>query len=209
MKEIITIQHAESLQHVNGMVGGWTDWELTDRGKKQAEAIGRNLSKRMTLGKEYIMYSSDLMRTRQTAEICGSYLGLSPILTESLREIYFGSATGQSMEWMRVHALPGSLAEPGVHYRNLPDAESLYDVYLRLSPFIDSLLASEHERFIVVSHSAALGMFFSRWLQLDVEQVPNIRFAGEAAGVSKLCLTDEKIYMLCYLNDTSDWSQEL
>ena len=29
MKQILTIQHCESIHHTNGMVGSWTDWALT------------------------------------------------------------------------------------------------------------------------------------------------------------------------------------
>ena len=44
MKTIITIQHTQSVQHTNGIIGSWTDWELTDLGKGHAENIGRKLS---------------------------------------------------------------------------------------------------------------------------------------------------------------------
>ena len=45
MKHIITIQHTQSVHHTNGMVGSWTDWDLTELGKKQADNIGRKLKK--------------------------------------------------------------------------------------------------------------------------------------------------------------------
>ena len=64
MKNIITIQHTQSIHHTNGMIGSWTDWELTDLGKEQADNIGRKLSAEMK-GKEFIMYSSDLLRVSQ------------------------------------------------------------------------------------------------------------------------------------------------
>ena len=37
MKTIITIQHTQSVHHTNGMVGSWTDWELTEKGIEQAK----------------------------------------------------------------------------------------------------------------------------------------------------------------------------
>ena len=30
MKQIITIQHTQSFHHTNGMVGSWTDWDLSN-----------------------------------------------------------------------------------------------------------------------------------------------------------------------------------
>ena len=64
MKNIITIQHAQSMHHTNGMIGSWTDWELTDFGKEQADNIGRKLSAEMK-DKKFVMYSSDLLRAKQ------------------------------------------------------------------------------------------------------------------------------------------------
>ena len=46
MKTIITIQHTQSIHHTNGMVGSWTDWELSEKGLQQAEKIGSRLKDR-------------------------------------------------------------------------------------------------------------------------------------------------------------------
>ncbi len=37
MKNIITIQHTQAIHHTNGMIGSWTNWDLTNHGKNQAE----------------------------------------------------------------------------------------------------------------------------------------------------------------------------
>lgn len=60
MKNIITIQHTQSIHHTNGMVGSWTDWELSDLGKEQAECIGKKLSifNAMWLGMDVEMLNS-------------------------------------------------------------------------------------------------------------------------------------------------------
>lgn len=43
MKQIYTIQHTQSIHHTNGMVGSWTDWDLTPLGMEQADRIGKKL----------------------------------------------------------------------------------------------------------------------------------------------------------------------
>ena len=58
MKHIITVQHTQSVHHTNGMVGSWTDWDLTELGKAQAECIGKKLSDEL-IGKDVVVYSSD------------------------------------------------------------------------------------------------------------------------------------------------------
>ena len=50
MKTIITIQHTESIHHTNGMVGSWTDWDLSELGKEQAHRIGKKWSKNFKAG---------------------------------------------------------------------------------------------------------------------------------------------------------------
>jgi broad specificity phosphatase PhoE len=42
-ENIITIQHTQVEHHVKKMVGGDTDWPLTDFGKEQAHKIGKKL----------------------------------------------------------------------------------------------------------------------------------------------------------------------
>lgn len=75
MKEIIVIQHCQSEHHINGMTGGWTDTPLTELGRRQAGCIGKRLSNEI-LSTEYTMYSSDLLRASQTADIIAQHLAL-------------------------------------------------------------------------------------------------------------------------------------
>ena len=96
MKQIITIQHTQSIHHTNGMVGSWTDWDLSELGILQAEIIGENLKKECS-DKAYVLYSSDLLRAKHTAEIVGSHLGLTPILRTELRERNLGKCVGKSV----------------------------------------------------------------------------------------------------------------
>jgi probable phosphoglycerate mutase len=106
MKNIITIQHTQAEHHVKKMVGGDTDWPLTDIGKEQAHKIGKKLSEKLDTNKECILYASDLIRTRQTADIIVEYLKLDINFRPALREINVGSAKGKSFEWFKENRLP-------------------------------------------------------------------------------------------------------
>ena len=59
-KKVISIQHTQSTHHGSGMVGSWTDWDLTELGKEHAENIGRKLSLELK-GQDWKIYSSDLV----------------------------------------------------------------------------------------------------------------------------------------------------
>lgn len=65
MKQLITIQHTQSEHHVNGMVGSWTDWRLTEMGRLQAGRIAQRLLPHLA-GKRWTLYSSDLLRAQET-----------------------------------------------------------------------------------------------------------------------------------------------
>ena len=100
MKHIITVQHTQSIHHTNGMVGSWTDWDLTELGKNQANCIGKRLQEELE-SKKVIMYSSDLKRAKQTAEEISKYLGVEPILRKELRERNLGKCCGKTIQWLR------------------------------------------------------------------------------------------------------------
>jgi broad specificity phosphatase PhoE len=100
MKTIILIQHCQSEHHVKKMIGGAPDWKLTEYGCLQANNIGRKISAEFK--GNWIIYSSDLKRAEQIAEIIAGYMsdGQENIISskKDLREQDFGIATGKSLE---------------------------------------------------------------------------------------------------------------
>ncbi|MCX0371050.1 phosphoglycerate mutase family protein [Clostridium perfringens] len=180
MKSIITIQHTESIHHTNGMVGSWTDWDLSELGIKQANNIGRNLSKELG-NKKYFMYSSDLLRAKHTAKIIGKYLGVEPILVRELRERNLGRCVGKSVKWLKENI---EKEEKYIDDKMFSDAESRRDEWNRLLPFFNELMASEHENIIIVSHGDLLSVFNSMWLGMEVEMLNKSELFGLAGGVT-------------------------
>lgn len=180
MKSIITIQHTESIHHTNGMVGSWTDWDLSELGIKQANNIGRNLSKELE-NKKYVMYSSDLLRAKHTAKIIGKYLGVEPILVRELRERNLGRCVGKSVKWLKENI---EKEEKSIDDKMFSDAESRRDEWNRLLPFFNELMVSEHENIIIVSHGDLLSVFNSMWLGMEVEMLNKSELFGLAGGVT-------------------------
>ena len=75
------------------------------------------------------MYSSDLKRAKQTAEIVGSYMGISPILIPELRERNLGKCVGKSVKWLRENM---ECKEKSIDDRIFRDAESRRDEWNKL-----------------------------------------------------------------------------
>ncbi|WP_415321562.1 histidine phosphatase family protein [Clostridium perfringens] len=199
MKSIITIQHTESIHHTNGMVGSWTDWDLSELGIKQANNIGRNLSKELG-NKKYIMYSSDLLRAKHTAKIIGKYLGIEPILVRELRERNLGRCVGKSVKWLKENI---EKEEKSIDDKMFSDAESRRDEWNRLLPFFNELMASEHENIIIVSHGDLLSVFNSMWLGMEVEMLNKSELFGLAGGVTFMEETASGKRFMKRMSDTS------
>lgn len=180
MKNIITIQHTQSVHHTNGMVGSWTDWDLSDLGKEQAERIGKNLAAELGEDK-YEMYASDLIRAKHTAEIVAKHLNIEPILSDALRERNLGAAVGKSVQWLRENM---ECQETTVDDKMFRDAESRRDVWNRLLPFFSEIMNSERENIIIVSHGGVLSIFNIMWLGLDIEMLNKCDLFGMPGGVT-------------------------
>ncbi|MBO6089502.1 MAG: histidine phosphatase family protein [Lachnospiraceae bacterium] len=199
MKNIITVQHTQSVHHTNGMVGSWTDWDLTEFGKNQADNIGKNLKEELA-DKKVIMYSSDLKRAKQTADEIAKYLGVEPILRQELRERNLGKCCGKSVQWLRENI---ESDEVTVDDRLFSDGESRRDAWNRLKPFYDEVMESDAENIIIVSHGDLLSLWNLMYLGLDVESFYKVDIHGPAGGVSHMSVGDDGKHRVRNINDMS------
>ena len=197
MKTIITIQHTQSVHHTNGMVGSWTDWELSELGVEQADRIGERLKAELSK-KKFVMYSSDLLRAKQTAEIVGQYLGLIPILRTELRERNLGKCCGKSVQWLRENF---EMQEKTIDDRLFSDAESRRDEWNRLQPFFEEVMASDDENIIIVSHGDLLSVFNTMFLGLSIETINTSEMFGLAGGVSYMFENNERKRFIKKMSD--------
>ena len=183
--------------HTNGMVGSWTDWELTDWGKEQADRIGQKLKEELS-GRKPVMYSSDLLRAKQTAEQVGKYLELKPILRKELRERNLGKCCGKSVQWLREN-----LEQQGktIDDRLFSDAESRRDEWNRLKPFFHEIMESDEENILIVSHGDLLSVFNAMFLGLSVEALDECDLFGLAGGVSYMFVNDQGKRVVKRLSD--------
>ena len=197
-KTIITVRHTESEHHVNGMMGAWGDWELTERGKEQAVAIGKYLSSE-GCNSEYTMYVSDLKRAFQTAEGINQTLGLTPIVTDVIREVNAGAGNGQPREWYYSNKTPRpEYYDPD--YRPFPDAESDRDLWNRLYPFYQQIVSDEQENIIVISHGTALYFLQVMLMGGTFRNIERIRITGSAGAVSRFTIKKDGNVIVSYLN---------
>lgn len=180
MKQIITIQHCQSEQHVNGMMGGWNDWELTDLGREQAKRLGERLGAEL-VGRTVKIYSSDLKRAVQTAAPLAEKLGVEVEYRKELREKNFGPlVTGKTKEWYREHCDNfGDMVDD----RCIEGAETKRDMYERLEPICQEVIERPEDTVVLVAHGGLLGVWNILWLGLPPEAMNHCGIFGKAGAV--------------------------
>lgn len=199
MRHIITVQHTQSVHHTNGMVGSWTDWDLTELGRSQADRIGKKLKDELA-GKKVVMFSSDLKRAKQTAEEIAKYLDVQPFLRRELRERNLGKCCGKSVQWLRENL---ECPEKTVDDRLFSDGESRRDAWNRLEPFYKEIIAGNDENIIIVSHGDLLSIWNAMFLGLPVEALNTVDIHGPGGGVSHMFICDDGKHLVKHINDTS------
>ncbi len=206
MRNIITIQHTQSEQHINKMIGSLGDWNLTELGIKQAHSIGKILADEYK-NQKFAIYSSALPRAKQTAEIVSDYFNATPIFTTALREFDLGEANGKSKEWARNNqqcpVWQGTIDwAKSVYDKPFIGAESKADVWDRLSKFMTDTLAETDEDIIIVSHDGTLSIFYALWIG-NIEMLNKCNLSGKTGGVSVLQEDDDGNRIILCLNDMS------
>ena len=88
--KILAIRHGETVWNSEGRYQGQTDVALNAAGHEQAEGVARALA-----GERIdAVYSSDLLRAMQTAQVLATQTGLPLRLAEDLRDHHFGAFQG-------------------------------------------------------------------------------------------------------------------
>lgn len=97
MTRILLARHGETEHNRRKILQGQRDTELNDRGREQARKLGERLDE-VELD---AVYSSDLERARETAEIVAGEHGLEVETLEELRERSYGHIEGEKHERRR------------------------------------------------------------------------------------------------------------
>ncbi|MDF2906341.1 MAG: Phosphoglycerate mutase [Herbinix sp.] len=129
------------------------DVELSETGRLQAGLLGERLQNYNIDA----LYSSNLIRAKQTAEIINETLGLPHIIREELREISFGLLTGQSESYIEEH-FPDFRAEQRKLMEDIPypEGENGTSVYERAMPVIQEIVQSGKKNIVVVTHGGII-----------------------------------------------------
>jgi broad specificity phosphatase PhoE len=93
----ILVRHGQSLGNARRVFLGHTDWDLSELGKAQARCTARALADR----KIDAVYSSDLLRARNTVIYEAEDRGIELVPMRGLREQFAGEWEGKSVERLK------------------------------------------------------------------------------------------------------------
>ena len=200
MMPIILVRHAQSLHHVNGMTGGWTDTGLTDLGRRQAACLASRLKQELE-DAPVRFYCSDLKRALETAEIVGQEIGVTPKLDPGLREFNNGVAAGMMRE--EADKLQCELTEPFIDWQPYPEAETWAQFYRRVADAMAPLVEEQEELLLLVTHGGTLVNIVVWWLQMSGRVFPEVSFGAHPASISVLRVNQWGEHVLERSNDTA------
>lgn len=142
---IYLVRHGQTDWNLEKKTQGHTDISLNENGKEQAKLVSKVI-KNYKIDK---IYSSDLLRAKETAEIINENFGLDIILDNRLREINYGDLEGVPR--------PTLTQDVWDVFNNNPEelnAEPITKVFNRIKSFFDEL--DYNKNIIIVTHGGAL-----------------------------------------------------
>jgi probable phosphoglycerate mutase len=184
---IYIVRHGETRRERVCNPDGYPDGELTEIGVKQAHLTGNHLSK---VGFNAI-YSSDLKRAVQTAEIISRYQqDLHVGVHKQIREIHMGVFHTSSEDQIRIDhpEFYNEYLKRETDFR-YPGGESGEEVLIRTLNFIESIKLKKHDNICIVCHGGVIRSLISHFLGLP--QSKRFNLYPFNCGVSVLKFDEE------------------
>ncbi|MFJ9078707.1 histidine phosphatase family protein [Streptomyces sp. NPDC102278] len=187
MRSIHVVTHPEASHHVEGLVGGWHDSTLTPEGLREAAAIARALRTEIPEDADVELISSDLLRTRRTAQEIGSLLGVEAALDPRLREKSYGEAEGRPQEWLDKRFVPPPATGDRMgHDEGIEGAETRAAFAGRIYEAMDGILRHPYEHQVIVTHGFALTFVVAAWIGMPIDSLGHVNFRVASGSITHL-----------------------
>ncbi|GAX90895.1 histidine phosphatase family protein [Effusibacillus lacus] len=153
MTEICLVRHGETLWNREARLQGSKDIPLSEVGIAQARIVADQLSKENW----DLIYSSDLLRAKRTAEYIGEKINVPHLLDSGLRERNYGLLEGMTRAEIE-EQYPGVLTHP--HQHQIPGLETFEALSQRVKETMESI-ANRHfgKKILVVTHGGTINAF--------------------------------------------------
>lgn len=163
------LRHGETEWNSTRRIQGQQQIGLNENGIKQAEAA----AKRLKSEKVDVIYSSDLLRCYQTAEIVNGEFSVEIIKTDALREMSYGD--WETRLWKTIYGenelLNGDWRSQGMDFTS-PGGESAYEFRTRVTSWFRNWIFSvQLENVLIVSHEQVMKMIISCFREVEDKDI--------------------------------------
>jgi probable phosphoglycerate mutase len=155
--DLILVRHGQATHNPERRWEGWGPTPLTDTGRRQAEAVAQRLAD--WYPPISCLYTSPILRARQTAAAIAHQLGMTAVAREGFREIDFGQVSGMNLDEFR-DAMPDlygrwqDRSDPTFQY---PQGEQRLAFFQRVGEALDDILAQHvADQVAVVAHGGTI-----------------------------------------------------
>jgi broad specificity phosphatase PhoE len=155
---VVFARHGETALNAAGRFRGREDPPLTDRGERQARALGLALAERLPTPRPAILFASPRRRAVVTAQIAGAALDLQPTILPELDDFDYGAWAGRDevevgRAWPELYARwrsdPGAVEFPG--------GESVRHAVERITSFLRSVVDQQSGATVIaLTHDAVI-----------------------------------------------------
>lgn len=152
------VRHGETDWNVEHLLQGHQDTPLNETGKEQAASL-RTILQNIYFDR---IFSSDLLRAKQTAEILALERQLAVVTTSLLKERKFGEFEGKPVSTLRrFDEILQKLSDEEKHaYKFGEDVESDKELAQRMMTFLrETAIRYPGETILVTTHGGVMGAF--------------------------------------------------
>ena len=201
---VYVIRHGITDWNTSGRIQGHLDPPLNAAGRSQAQLVSQRLA---GLGAT-ALYSSDLRRAYETAQIIGQTTGLRVVQKLGLREMHFGRWQGLTSQQIRDRDPAGYAARRANPYDvSPPEGETWRRFYDRAVRALEEILATTAaKQVIVVTHSGVCTVLGLRALGLDC--TGKRTFGNDNCGLHTIAVAGTQWRAIC-LNEVTHLSPAL
>lgn len=154
LARLFLVRHGQSTWNHERRIQGQLDPPLSDEGRRQATQLGLRLAGRTFAG----LYTSDLKRAAETAQLVGEAVRIDPTPMAELREIYLGQWEGLRTEELSTRfpeAWAGWTEEP--NWDLVPGGERSAAFEARVARALDQLFERHPQGdVLVVTHGGVI-----------------------------------------------------
>lgn len=176
------VRHGQTNWNILGKTQGHGNSDLTPKGEEQAKELAESLCENHNI--DYI-FSSDLGRAVQTAEILGKSLNIEVNETPALREMGFGKWEGLLIDEIKneyADVYKTWRNEP--HLVNIPEGETLHVIKERVDNFISELNEKyDNKHILLVTHSVTVRVMLLSFLNSGMENIYRIKQDNTALNI--------------------------